>query len=446
MKTTNQALINEDKLYIAKCSRAPYFPIVAKRAKGVIVEDMDGNKYIDMISSACSLNTGYNHDKILEAVENQMNNFIHFSNDYFYSKAQIDLAKELVSIVPGDYEKKVIFGFSGSDSIDSAIKVSRAYTQRTKIISFTGAYHGSTYGAISVSAIDLNMRRKIGPFLPEIFHFSFPNIKDKKENESEVEFSNRKFTEFKEPFNMYIPPEEVAAIFIEPIAGDLGLIPYPKTFLKLIRDFCTEHGILFVVDEIQQGFGRTGKWFSIEHFDIVPDLVVMGKAMASGFPMSAVIGRADMIDAIAMPGQLFTLQGNAVCASSALETIKIIKNENLLDRANALGSYIKERFKKISEKSKIICDIRGLGLSIGIELRDDKQIVKSSDIAKKICYRCFEKGLILIYLGGNTLRVQPPLIMTDEEAKKSMDIIQEVFLEYEDGKILDSILEKIQGW
>ena len=245
---------------------------------------------------------------------------------------------------------------------------------------------------------------------------------------------------------MYIPPEEVAAIFIEPIAGDLGLIPYPKTFLKLIRDFCTENGILFVVDEIQQGFGRTGKWFSIEHFDIVPDLVVMGKAMASGFPMSAVVGRADMIDAIAMPGQLFTLQGNAVCASSALETIKIIKNENLLDRANELGSYIKERFKKISEKSKIICDIRGLGLSIGIELRDDKQIVKSSDIAKKICYRCFEKGLILIYLGGNTLRVQPPLIMTDEEAKKAMDIIQEVFLEYEDGKILDSVLEKIQGW
>ncbi|EFI42682.1 aminotransferase class III-fold pyridoxal phosphate-dependent enzyme [Peptoniphilus sp. oral taxon 386] len=446
MKQKNQLLISEDEKYIAKCSRAPYLPIVANRAKGVIVEDLDGNEYIDMISSACVLNTGYNHENVLDKVSKQLDKFIHFSNDYFYTEPQVELAKKLVKITPGNFEKKVIFGFSGSDSIDSAIKATRSYTGRSKIISFVGAYHGSTYGAISISAIDLNMKKRIGPLLPDVFHFSYPLITEKKNDETEDEYSDRKFEEFKKPFDYYLPVEEVAAIFIEPIAGDLGLIPPPKKFMKLLRKFCSENGILLVADEIQQGFGRTGKWFSIEHFDVEADLIVMGKAMASGFPMSAVVGRREIIDSIAMPGQLFTLQGNAVCAGAAIATIEIIENEKLLDRAVKLGDYIKERFKLISKNSSVIKDVRGLGLTIGVELEDRNKIISSSDIAKKICYRCFEKGVILIYIGGNTLRVQPPLVMTNDEAQRAMNIIEEVFCEYENGKISDSILDKIQGW
>jgi len=216
--------------------------------------------------------------------------------------------------------------------------------------------------------------------------------------------------------------------------------------MKLLRDFCDKNGILLVVDEIQQGFGRTGKWFSIEHFDVVPDLVVMGKAMASGFPMSAVVGRSEIIDSVEMPGQLFTLQGNAVIAVAALNTIKIIREENLLKRATEVGEYIKKRFAEIYTNSSIIKDIRGIGLTIGVELEDREKNTSSTDIVKKICYRCFERGLILIYLGRNTLRVQPPLIISDEEAKKAMDIIEQVFKEYEKGEIPDSILEKIKGW
>lgn len=446
MLEKNQLLISEDEKYIAKCTRASYFPVVAKKAKGVIIEDLNGNRYIDMISSACVLNTGYNHDYILNKVKSQMDKFIHFSNDYFYTKPQVDLAKKLISITPGTFNKKVIFGFSGSDSIDSSIKIARAYTKRSKIVSFVGAYHGSTYGAISVSAIDLNMKRKIGPLLPDIFHLPYPNLDEKKIDETEDEFSKRKFLEFKKPFNYYIPSEEVAAVIIEPIAGDLGLIKAPKLFMKLLREFCDENGILLIVDEIQQGFGRTGKWFSIEHFNIAPDLIVMGKAMASGLPMSAVVGKAELIDSMLMPGQLFTLQGNVVCATSSIATIEVIEKENLLDRATILGAYIKESFKNIEKKTTVIKNIRGLGLTIGVELEDKHQKISSSDIVKKICYRCFEKGLILIYLGGNTLRIQPPLVMTDEEVEIAMKIIEEVFLEYEAGEIPNSILEKIKGW
>lgn len=440
---SNSSLINKDEKYIAKCTRAPYLPIVAKSAKGIYVEDIEGNTYLDMISSACVMNTGYNHKDIVESVKNQIDNYIHFANDYFYTEPQIELSEKLVSIVSGNYEKKVIFGFSGSDSIDTSIKLARAFTKRSKIISFIGAYHGSTYGAISVSAIDLNMKRKIGPLLPEIFHLEYPIYKDTKE--SEDDFSLRKFNEFKEHFKYYIPKEEVAGIIFEPIAGDLGLIKPPTKFVKLLREFCYENEILFIVDEIQQGFGRTGKWFSIDHFNVEADITVMGKAMGSGLPISAVVAKSEIIDSINMPGQLFTLQGNAVCASSALETIKIIERENLLENAVKIGDYIKKRFEKISENTNIIKEIRQIGLTIGVELNSGSD-KNPTDVCKKICYRCFEKNLILIYLGGNTLRVQPPLIMTEEEAKTALDIIEEVFNEYKDELISDEILDKIKGW
>lgn len=442
----NEKLIEIDEKFIGKSTRASYFPLVAKKTKGVKIIDLDGKEYIDMISSACVVNTGYCHPEIVSAVKAQMDNYIHFANDYFYTEPQVKLAKELTRITPGDFEKKVIFGFSGSDAIDTAIKVSRAYTGRNKLISFIGAYHGSTYGAISLSAIDTNMKRNIGPLLPEVFHLEYPNILNKDDDIGEDEFADNEFDKFLSNFDYYIPKEEVAAIFIEPIIGDLGLIKPPKKFVQRLRQFCDDNNILLVVDEIQQGFGRTGKWFSIEHFDVIPDVIVMGKAMASGLPMSAVVSRSEIIDSIAMPAQLFTLQGNALSSVAAIKTIEIIEKNNLLDRATELGNYILERFKSIKLKSSYIGNIRGTGLSIGVDLEDKSDKYSSTDLVKKVCYRCFEKGLILIYLAGKTLRVQPPLVMTDEEAKYALDIIEDVFDELEQGKIEDDVLEKVKGW
>ena len=442
-----EALVSKDEELISKASRASYFPLVMKRGNGSIIEDMDGNKYIDFFSSSAVLNTGHSHPRVVEKIKEQVDNYIHFSNDYMYSQPQIDLAKKLIEITPGNFRKKVCFGLSGSDAVDGAIKLARSFTKRPKIVSFTGSYHGSTYGAISVSAISLSMKRKIGPLLPEVFHLPYPDcfrcqfngVRDK------CNFECFKFIEY--AFETYLPSDEVAGIIIEPIAGDLGFVEPPEEYMKKLNEFCKERGILFIVDEVQQGFGRTGRWFSVEHFNIEPDILIMGKSMASGLPSSAVVARSEIVDSLEMPAHLFTVQGNAVCSAAALATIEVIQDEHLIDNATVIGDYIKNRFVEMSRKFDFIGDVRGRGLSIGVELLEDK-ILKTKDKigTMKICYRCWQKGVVLIFLSENVLRVQPPLIITMEEAIKAMDIIEEVFEEYDSGSISDEALEVVQGW
>lgn len=433
--------IKQDQRWIGNSTRAPYFPLVIHSAKGCRIKDVNGKEYFDLISSAAVMNTGYQHRRITAAAKDQLETLTHFSNDYFYTTPQIELAKKLARITPGDDEKKVLFGFSGSDSIDTSIKLARSYTGRSKIISFMGSYHGSTYGALSVSAIDLNMRRKMGPFLPEIYALPYP-IEDEQQPYDESIWKR----DFERYFETMIPPEEVAAVLIEPVAGDLGLFPAPLLFMQKLRSFCDHYGILLVVDEIQQGFGRTGKWFSIEHFAVEADILVMGKAMASGLPMSCVAASREIIDSIQMPGHLFTLQGNPVIARAALETINVIEDEHLINRARECGERMMFRFQEIKEKSKAIRCIRGLGLSIGVQVQSMHPNETDNDVAKKICYGCYTKGLLLIYLNQNTLRIQPPLIITDEELEMVMKTMEQVFLELEAGKYEDNARNIIKGW
>lgn len=445
--TNCKLLVEKDEKFISKASRTSYFPLALKKGAGAQLEDMDGNKYIDFFSSAAVLNTGINHPKVVSAIKAQLDNYIHFSTDYMYSKPQVDLAQALTKITPGSFNKKVVFGHSGSDAIDGAIKLARAYTNRSKIISFTGSYHGSTYGAISVSAISLNMKRKIGPLLPEVYHMPYPNCFRCEFGKEEQDCSRECFKFFINSFNTYIPVEEVAGIIIEPIAGDLGFIEPPKDYMQNLYEFCKSNNILFMVDEIQQGFGRTGKWFSIEHFDIVPDVLIMGKAIASGLPMSAIVAREEIVDALLMPAHLFTLQGNATCSSAALATIDVIKEEALVKKAEDMGSFIKERFLKMKETYPVIGEVRGKGLSIGVELLKDC-ITKEKDkvAAIKIVYRCWQKGVVLIFLSENILRIQPPLVISKEETEKALNIIEEVIHEYTNKEISDEALEVVQGW
>lgn len=442
-----EALVSKDEELISKASRASYFPLVMKKGNGSIIEDMDGSKYIDFFSSSAVLNTGHTHPKVVQAIKNQVDNYIHFSNDYMYSQPQIDLAQKLTEITPGKFKKKVCFGLSGSDAVDGAIKLARSFSKRPKIVSFTGSYHGSTYGAISVSAISLSMKRKIGPLLPDVFHLPYPDCFRCQFNQVRDKCEMECFRFLENAFDTYLPPDEVAGMIIEPIAGDLGFVEPPKKYMEKLYEFCKEKGILFIVDEVQQGFGRTGKWFSIEHFDIEPDILIMGKSMASGLPSSALVARAEIVDSLEMPAHLFTVQGNAVCSAAALATIEVIQEENLIENANVIGDYIRKRFVDMSKNYNFIGDVRGRGLSIGVELLSNK-VLKTKDKAGtiKICYRCWQKGLVLIFLSENVLRVQPPLIITMEEAIKAMDIIEEVFEEYSCGKISDEALSVVQGW
>ena len=445
--TKCKELVARDSKVIATGARIPYYPLVIKRGHGSIIEDVDGNEYIDMLASAGATNTGHSHPKIVKAITEQAKELIHYTPAYMYHEPLIELAEKLIEITPGNFKKKIMFGLSGSDANDGMMKIARAYTGRSKIISFIGAYHGSTYGSISITALSLNMRRKIGPLVPDIFHINYPDCYRCKCGK-EVESCNLEcLNELQEKFTSYIPPEEVAVIIMEPIAGDGGIVIPPVKYTQKLYEICKKHGILFAVDEVQQGFGRTGKWFSIEHFGVDPDIIVMGKSIASGMPMSAIVAREEIMESVGPPAHLFTTIGNPICCQASLATIAVIKEEELLKAAEEKGAYLKARFNKLKEKYPMIGDVRGLGLSIGVDLvKDTETKERYQEACAKICYRCWEKGLLLTFFANNVLRIQPPLVITMEELDKAVNIIEEAMQDFIDGKIPDEVLETAKGW
>jgi len=440
-------VVEADEAVYAQGSRVSYFPLVVDRGFGSTIQDLDGNQYIDFLSSAGAQNTGHAHPGIIEAIRNQSEKIVQYTNAYMFHESVVTLSRKLIEITPGTFEKRVVFGLSGSDANDGVIKMARAHTGRSGIIAFKGSYHGSTYGAISLSAISLNMRKKIGPLLPDIHHFEYPNCY---RCPFDQEYGRCRFPclrQIEGAFEQYLPPEEVAAVFFEPVAGDAGLVVPPREFVRGLYDLCQKHGILFVSEEVQQGFGRTGRMFAIEHFDIIPDVVVMGKAIASGMPLSAVVARREIIESLKAPAHLFTMSGHPIALAAALATLKIIADEDLIQKSARMGEYIQRQFRRLAEKYPIIGEVRGLGLSIGVELvKDPLSKEKHTEAAAKICYRCWEKGLILIFLAGNVLRVQPPLVIRLDEVDRAMKIIEASFEDFMKGDIPDEILETTKGW
>ncbi len=440
-------IVEQDSEVIGAACRVPYYPLVIKSGRGAIVEDVDGNEYIDMLSSAAATNIGHCHPKVVEAIIEQAKEIIHYTPVYTYHESLVKLAKELIEITPGNFKKKVLFGLAGSDSNDGMIKLARAYTGRSKIISFIGAYHGSTYGSISLSAISLNMRRRIGPLVPDIYHINYPHCYRCKFGKKEENCNLECIQELEENFKSYLPKEEVAAVIMEAIEGDAGLIVPPTKYVEKLYDLCKKNGILFAVDEVQQGFGRTGKWFGIENFNVEPDIIVMGKSIASGMPMSAIVARSEIMETLGPPAHAFTTTGNPICCKAALATIKVIKEEGLLEYSRKLGEYTKERFNKMKDKYPLIGDVRGIGLSIGVDLVQDRNTKeRDKEAAAKICYRCWEKGVLLTFFANNVLRVQPPLVITKEQMDKALDIIEDSIGEYLKGDIPDEVLEIAKGW
>lgn len=441
------AVVAEDERVVSRASRMAYYPLVIKKGNGALIEDIDGNQYIDLLSSAAALNTGHSHARIVKAIKEQVDSFIHYTTGYTYNEFQVQLASKLIEVTPGNFKKKVSFGLSGSDANDGAIKLARAYTGKTNIISFIGSYHGSTYGSLSLSAISINMRKKIGPFLPGIHHMPYPDCRRCLFGKEEENCGLECLKYIKKSFNSYLPSDDIAAVIIEPIAGDAGLIIPPRKYMEELYKMCREMGILFISEEVQQGFGRTGRWFAIEHFGIVPDMIVMGKSIAAGMPLSALVAREEIIDSLESPAHAFTMEGNPVCCRAGIENIEVIEEENLMEKAALLGEYAINRFKELAEKYEIIGDVRGLGLSIGVELVKDKETKeKHREAASKICYRCYEKGVILIFIADSVLRIQPPLVITKEQLDKSIDIVEESIKEYMNGEIPDDVLNIVQGW
>jgi 4-aminobutyrate aminotransferase len=440
-------IVKEDEKVLSPSSRMPYFPLVIKRGYGATIEDMDGNKFIDLLSSAGALNTGHCHPRVVDAVVGQVKNFIHYTPVYTFHQPLVELANKLAEVTPGDFKKRVAFGLSGSDANDGMIKLARCYTGRSKIISFIQSYHGSTYGAISLSALSLNMRRKIGPLVPDIHHIPYPDCYRCLFGQKEDSCSLECLKQFEIALNHYLPVEEIAAVIMEPIAGDAGLVVPPKRYMQELYQLCKDNGILFVSEEVQQGFGRTGKWFGIDNFDIVPDAVVLGKAIASGMPLSAIVAKEEIMQSWAAPAHVFTTAGNPSSCAAAIATIDVIKDEKLVEHSKELGDYVKGRFVELMNKYPLIGDVRGLGLSIGVDLVKDRETKERDKVAAaKICYRCWEKGVILTFFANNVLRVQPPLVITKEEMDKAIDIIDGAIQDYLAGDIPDEVLQIAKGW
>lgn len=426
--SNNERILAQENQDLAKTARIKYYDIVLEKGAGAIITDVDHHQYIDLLASASATNTGHSHPKVVRAIQEQAAKLIQYTPAYFANTTTATLAQRLVQLAPGDGDKKVAFGNSGSDANDAIIKFARAYTGRSYIVSFTGAYHGSTFGSMSVSGVSLNMSRKMGPLLPDIVKVPYPDQNQRLDGEDDDTFSKRLFEQFKLPFETYLPAEEVALVLIEAIQGDGGIVKAPQKYMDLVYEFTRQHGIVFAVDEVNQGLGRTGKMWSIDHFGIVPDMMSIGKSIASGLPLSAVIGRRDIMDSLDAPANLYTTAGNPVTSAAALATLDVIEEEHLIERSARLGQIAETFFHQMAAQYTFIGDVRFYGLNGGIDIVNP---AGEADVeaTTKIIYRAFELGVIIISLRGNILRFQPPLVITEEELNQALTILAQVFNE-----------------
>ena len=442
-KKRSQQMVREESAYMAPAARIPYYDLVIDHGEGAMLYDVDGNSYVDLLASASATNVGHCHPRVVKAITDQAQRLIHYTPAYVYHTPEMELVEKLCEIAPGDTPKKVVFGNSGSDANDAIMKYARAYTGRPYMVSF----HGSTYGSMTLSAISLNMRRKMGPLVPGVYHIPYPDAYhagvDHLSEEEQAAYFMRPLIEATET---YLPADEIACVIMEPIAGDLGIIAPPKAYVEQLHAFCKEHGILFAVDEVNQGMGRTGKWWSIEHFGIEPDLMSVGKSIASGMPLSAIIGKAEIMDALDFPAHLFTTSGNPVCCAASLATIGVIEDEGLIERSRELGAYAEKRFNEMAEKYDIVGCVHGKGLNLGIDIVKPGTRTKCPKDALKIVYRAYDEGVVMITIAGSILRFQPPLVITREQLDFALDVLDRVIGEVARGEVADDIVPEGKGW
>jgi len=418
-------VLEKDQKYVSQ-SYTRVYPLVVKRAIGMMVEDVDSNRFLDFTSGIAVCNTGHCHPKVVEAIQKQAEQFIHMSGTDFYYDVQSTLAQKLGEITPGPKEKRVFFGNSGAEAIEAALKLARYHTKRPRVLAFLGAFHGRTMGALSLTASKVIHERGFSPLVPGITHIPYAycyrcpyHLQYPKCDVACVDWIREDL------FKRSIPPEEVAAIFVEPIQGEGGYIVPPPEFHQKLYKLAREFGILFVVDEVQTGMGRTGKMMAIEHWGVIPDIIALAKGIASGMPLGATVSQAEVMDWV--PGShASTFGGNPISCQAALTTIALLE-EGLIQNAVRIGDYILGRLKELQNQFELIGEVRGKGLMIGIELvRDRDTREKAIEERNRVIQDCFERGLLILGCGENTVRLIPPLIITQSEADTALTILEEV--------------------
>ncbi len=424
-----RALLERDAKVISP-SYVRFYPLVIERGEGCILWDVDGNAYIDFNSGLAVLSTGHRHPKVIEAIKKQCDKFLHYSNTDFYYEESVRLAEALCEITPGKFEKKVYFGNSGTEAVEAAIKLAKWHTRKHRFLAFIGAFHGRTLGSLSFTASKPVQRRYFYPMLPGVTHVPYPYCY---RCPFKQEFPDCGYwcIDFIEEYVLkkYVPPEEVAAILFEPIQGEGGYVVPPDGYFQRLKKLADKYDILLIDDEVQSGMGRTGRWFAIEHWDVVPDVVCIAKGIASGMPIGATVARSELMDWVG-GSHASTFGGNPVSCVAALATIEVIREEHLLENAARQGNYIMKRFREMQEQYPIIGDVRGKGLMIGVEfVKDPKTKEPAVEEAKEIMIRSWKRGVAVITCGICTLRIAPPLIITRELVDKGLDIIEQVIKE-----------------
>jgi 4-aminobutyrate aminotransferase len=399
------------------------------------VKDVDGNEYIDFNSGLVCLNVGHNHPKVVKAIKKQCDKFLHYSNTDFYYQQTVNLAEKLLKITPGAFQKRVHFGNSGTEAVETALKLSKWHTRKHQFIAFIGAFHGRTLGSMSLTASKPIQRRHYFPMLPGITHVPYPYCYRCPFNLSYPECSYRCVDFIDEQvLQKYVPPEEVAGIVFEPIQGEGGYVVPPPEYFQRLKKLADKYGLLMIADEVQSGIGRTGKWFAIDHWKTEPDIICVAKALASGLPLSATVARARLMD-WESGSHASTFGGNPVACAAALAVINVIKEEKLLENAEKQGNYFIKRLQDVKKKQEIVGDVRGKGLMIGVEFVEDKETKKpGADQAREVMLRCWRRGVATVTCGVSTLRLVPPLTITRELVDASLEIIEDVITEVEKEK------------
>lgn len=406
-------------------------PIFIEKAKGAVITDVDGNEYIDFAGGIGVINVGHCPDEVVSAVKEQVEKYIHPCFHVNMYEPYIKLAQKLAEITPGDFAKKSMFANSGAEAVENAVKIARKYTKRMGIVSLECAFHGRTLMTMSLTSKVKPYKFGFGPYAPETYKIPSAYCYRCAFNSTYPECGMHCVEHLDRFFTTEYPAEDIAAIIVEPVQGEGGFIVPPKEFIQGVKKVCEEHGILYISDEVQAGFGRTGKMFAIEHFDVEPDLITMSKSLAAGMPLSAVTGKAEIMDA-PNPGEIGgTFGGNPLSCVAALEVINKIEKDNLLERSRQIGERMVGRLKEMQEKYPAIGDIRALGAMVGIELvKDPKTKEPDKELTGKLVKACYENGLIALSAGvfGNVLRFLTPLVITDDQLEEGLDILEKAFV------------------
>jgi len=417
-------IIEKDRALLSPSFTRSY-PLVAHRGEGVWMHDPDGNIFLDFTAGIAVTSTGHCHPRVVRAIKKQAEKLLHMSGTDFYYENQIELAAKLSQLAPGKFEKRVFFTNSGTEAVEAAFKLARYKTKRERMISFFGAFHGRTMGALSLTGSKIRQKENFGSLIPGVthvgygycyrcpYHLTYPEC-----NIDCVDYIEHTL------FKKTVPPHEVAAIIVEPIQGEGGYVVPPPGYHQKLRALTKKYGILLIADEVQSGMGRTGKMFAIEHWDVEPDIITVAKGIASGLPLGAMIARADLMDW--EPGShANTFGGNPVACAAALETIHLLETK-LLKNAQVVGDYLKLKLNELSREFPVIGDVRGLGLMVGIELVKNRETQKPAAKERdQMIEKAFQKGLLLLGCGESGIRFCPPLVVTKPQVDVAVDIVED---------------------